>query len=87
MIAVLRRRRPPTLVTFVTRRGCHLCDHAEPLVRRAAERAGVPVELRDVDTDLEYGRYSYQVPVVLLDGVEHAHYEIDERALRRALGG
>lgn len=72
----------------MTRKGCHLCEQAEPLVARAAEQAGVPLELRDVDVDIGLrATYSDKVPVVLLDGVEHAYWRIDERALRAALRG
>ncbi|MBK5307619.1 MAG: glutaredoxin family protein [Frankiaceae bacterium] len=82
----LRRRERPTLVTFVTRAGCHLCDVAEPVVRSAAEHAGVAFERRDVDaSDADRAAYSDKVPVVLLDGREHAYWTVDEKALRRAL--
>ncbi len=72
----------------MTRAGCHLCALAEPVVARAAADAGVPVELRDVDADpVDRQAYGEHVPVVLLDGREHARWRVDERALRRALRG
>ncbi len=46
--------------------------------------------VQDVDTDLpaqERARWTDKVPVVLLDGVEHAYWQVDEKALRRALRG
>ena len=83
---VFRRNVKPALVTFVTRRGCHLCDVAEPVVRRVAADAGVPVEVRDVDADpADRAAWTDKVPVVLLDGREHAYWQVDEKALRRAL--
>ena len=88
---MLRRRRPrPTSVVLVTRAGCTLCAQAEPVVARAAADAGVPLEVRDVDADGEQGaadraRWSDKVPVVLLDGQEHAYWRIDEKVLRSAL--
>jgi len=83
----LRRRARPSAVVFVTRAGCTLCVESEPVVARAAADAGVPLEVRDVDRDpVDLARWSDKVPVVLLDGVEHAYGRIDERALRRALG-
>jgi glutaredoxin len=86
--ALLRRRRPPSSVTLVTRVGCTLCAQAEPVVARAAADAGVPLEVVDVDADpADHARWSDKVPVVLLDGVEHAYWGIDERVLRRALEG
>jgi len=63
-----------------------MCAAAEPVVVRAAADAGVPLEVRDVDADpADRARWSDKVPVVLLDGVEHAYWTIDERVLRRAL--
>jgi glutaredoxin len=74
------------LVTFVTRSGCHLCEVAEPVVRAAADEAGVRFEVRDVDADpADRAAYSDRVPVVLLDGREHAYWSVDVKALRRAL--
>jgi glutaredoxin len=83
---VFRRRQRPQLVTFVTRAGCPLCDVAEPVVRTAAEEAGVTFELRDVDASpADRAAWSDKVPVVLLDGREHAYWSVDDKALRRAL--
>ena len=84
---MFRRRQPPASVSFVTRAGCSLCASAEPVVRRAAADAGVPFEVLDVDADPALREaYTGKVPVVLLDGVEHAWWTVDEGALRRALG-
>ena len=83
---MLRRRPRPRSVVLVTRAGCTMCAAAEPVVARAAADAGVPLEVRDVDADAgDRARWSDKVPVVLLDGVEHAYWSIDERVLRRAL--
>jgi hypothetical protein len=63
-----------------------MCAQAEPVVARAAADAGVPLEVRDVDADpADHARWSDKVPVVLLDGVEHAFWQVDERVLRKAL--
>ena len=87
-MGLLRRRTPPAVVTFVTRAGCHLCAQAEPVVARAAADAGTVFEVADVDSDTELlARWSDKVPVVLLDGVEHAFWQVDEKALRAALRG
>ena len=87
-MALLRRRTPPREVVLVTRQGCTLCAAAEPVVARAAADAGLPLEVRDVDADPEdRARWSDKVPVVLLDGVEHAYWTVDEQVLRKALRG
>ncbi|CAA9351433.1 MAG: hypothetical protein AVDCRST_MAG07-3208 [uncultured Frankineae bacterium] len=83
---MLRRRPRPSSVVLLTRAGCTLCAAAEPVVARAAADAGVPLEVRDVDADpADRARWTDKVPVVLLDGVEHAYWQVDERVLRRAL--
>lgn len=73
-------------MTFVTRAGCHLCDVAEPVVRKAAAEAGVAFEVRNVDASADdVAAWSDKVPVVLIDGREHAYWSVDEKALRKAL--
>ena len=87
-MGLLRRRTPPSSVALVTRDGCGLCDAAEPVVRRAARDAGLPLQVLDVDADPALrAAYTDKVPVVLLDGVEHAYWQVDERTLRKALRG
>jgi len=81
------RRSPVTLVTLVTRQGCSLCTEAEPVVARLAAAAGVPLEVRDIDGEPALAEWSDHVPVVLLDGVEHSRWWVEERALRDALRG
>lgn len=84
---LLRKRPRVGAVTLVTRVGCHLCEQASPVVERAARDAGAAYLVVDVDADAgAKAAYSDKVPVVLLDGVEHAYWQVDERALRRALG-
>ena len=73
-------------VVLVTRAGCHLCEQAAPVVAAAAARAGAAYVERDVDASAEdVAAYGEKVPVVLLDGVEHAYWQVDGRALRAAL--
>jgi glutaredoxin len=77
----------PSAVVLVTRAGCHLCEQAEPVVARLSAEAGVPYTAQSVDDDPALRqRWTDHVPVVLLDGVEHSRWWVDEAALRRALG-
>jgi glutaredoxin len=58
-------------VTLYTRRGCHLCERVEGLLRRARRQADFEIEFVDVDkTDDLKQRYGEQVPVVAIDGEE-----------------
>ncbi|MDT7539545.1 MAG: Glutaredoxin-like domain [Actinomycetota bacterium] len=56
------------------------------MVRAAAHDAGARFELRDVDaSEADIAAWSDKVPVVLLDGRQHAYWTVDDRALRKAL--
>ena len=53
-------------VTFLTRKGCHLCDEARPVLARAIRRLGVAVNEVDIDTDDRLtAEYGLRIPVVL----------------------
>ena len=83
---MLRRRGRVAEVVLVTRIGCHLCAEAAPVVAREAARAGAAYAERDVDADPDdLAAYGVHVPVVLLDGVPHAYWQVDPKALRAAL--
>lgn len=53
-----------------------------------AADADVDWDERDVDADPDLAdEYGDRVPVVLLDGAEHAYWRVDEQRLRNALQG
>jgi len=72
---------------LVVSNGCHLCEEAEPVVRRVARRYGFGVEIVDIDADDELVRlYALRVPVVLDPaGRVVAEGIIEERPLRKAV--
>ena len=73
-------------VVLVTRVGCVQCAEVAPLVAREAARAGAAYAERDVDASpQDLAAYGEKVPVVLLDGVEHAFWGVERKALRAAL--
>ena len=72
-------------VTLYTRAGCHLCEAAEATIR-AALGAGDDLRLVDIDADPALTeRYTVRVPVVEVDGVEVAEYEVDPAQLAALL--
>lgn len=74
------------VVTLYGRPGCHLCEEALTVVRRARER--VPFELVEVDIEGDdelFKRLLERIPVVAIDGCDHAELFIDEEALVSAL--
>jgi glutaredoxin len=73
-------------VSVVTRRGCHLCEDAESVVDRLARELGFSWNAVDVDQSRQLqDAYGDRVPVILLDGVEHGYWRVEEDRLRRAL--
>jgi glutaredoxin len=73
-------------VSVVTRRGCHLCEDAESVVDRLARELGFCWNAVDVDQSRQLqDAYGDRVPVILLDGVEHGYWRVEEDRLRRAL--
>ena len=61
----LRREMAARHITFVTRRGCTLCDEAWPGVEDWAGRLGLEIRVIDVDDAGLTGPYGDRVPVVL----------------------
>jgi glutaredoxin len=73
-------------VTVLTRAGCTACTQAEADVARICTELGVLWTVEDVDADPELrAEYGDRVPVILLDGIEHAYWHVDEPRLRQAL--
>ncbi|MCW2541417.1 MAG: glutaredoxin 2 [Frankiales bacterium] len=73
-------------VTLVTRVGCHLCETAEGALRQLSSELAFALELWDVDSDRALAQmYSDRVPVILIDGVEHGYWQLEEKRFRAAL--
>jgi len=75
-------------VTLYTRRGCHLCERVEELLRRARRQADFSMEFVDVDKreDLKQ-RYGDQVPVVAIDGEELFGHAMELEAFLKRVSG
>jgi hypothetical protein len=70
------------VVTLFGKPGCHLCDEARDLVRRACD--GRAVELREIDVSLDptlNREYGERIPVLALNGEELFEYFVDEGVL------
>ncbi|GAB3049477.1 glutaredoxin family protein [Sediminivirga luteola] len=75
-----------TQVELLSRAGCHLCEEARPIVASAVRKHGVKLREVDVDSDPELReRYGDEVPVVLIDGRQHAFHRVDPQRLDLAL--
>jgi glutaredoxin len=75
-------------VTLLTRAECHLCEAVRQDLARICGELDVPWSEQDVDADPEVrAEYGDRVPVILIDGVEHGFWRVEEDRLRRALTG
>lgn len=73
-------------VTLLSRPGCHLCDDARVIIERVASDLGVTWEEIDISGDPQLeATWWEQIPVTLIDGVQHDYWRVDEARLRRAL--
>jgi glutaredoxin len=73
-------------VTLITRDGCHLCSEAEQQLDRLAAELDFRLELLDVDADrVRANEFSDRVPVILINGVEHGYWRLEEARFRQAL--
>ena len=69
-------------VVLFTRRGCHLCEHAEDMLALQYPQA----EIVDTDATPEHARrYGLRVPVLQVNGVDVLEGRWDDRMLAAAL--
>ena len=82
---------PGPRVVLYGRSGCHLCDEARVVVARVCQEAAVRWAEVDVDAPVGPGgadlvaTYGERVPVVGVDGVDVAQWQVREPVLRAAL--
>ncbi len=73
-------------VLVLTRQDCHLCEQAIEVVAAVCAETGDSYATRDVDTDPQLvRRYTDQVPVIFVDGMQHDFWRVDPVRLRAAL--
>lgn len=79
---------PTPKVELLVRAGCHLCEAARKTVAEVTGSLGVSWSERDVDADpVLLARYSDEIPVLLIDGVQRDFWVIDPLRLRTLLSG
>ncbi len=73
-------------ITLLSKPGCHLCDDARAVIERVAADTGVGWREVDILSDPELQvTWWDQIPVTLIDGVQHDYWRVDEQRLRQAL--
>lgn len=74
------------VVDFYEKPGCHLCEDALAVVEQEAAAAGAELRRHDILEDRELQRrYGELIPVVVIDGEQHATWHVQRERLRRAL--
>lgn len=75
------------IVDFYEKPGCHLCEDAAPIVVAEAAAAGAELRRHNILADAQLqARYGELIPVVVIDGVQHSTWFVDQARLRDALG-
>ncbi|MEO7059659.1 MAG: glutaredoxin family protein [Lapillicoccus sp.] len=73
-------------ITLVSRPGCHLCDDARLVIAAVATAQGVTWQELSIDDDAQLrARYAEQIPVTLVDGVQHDFFRVSPERLTAAL--
>ena len=73
-------------VTLVGKPDCHLCEDARVVVAAVCAETGEQfVELSILDDPELADLYWEQIPVTLVDGVQHDYWRVDADRLRAAL--
>jgi glutaredoxin len=80
------RGRPAHRVVVYTRQGCHLCEDARTVLRRAGRRHRLTVTVIDIDHDPDLVReHGEHVPVVAINGTIRFRGRINPILLERLL--
>jgi glutaredoxin len=75
-------------VRLLSKPGCHLCDDARAVVASVCAELGESYDEVDITHEPELTmRYGEQIPVTLVDDVQHDYWRVDASRLRHALTG
>ena len=73
-------------VTVMTKPGCHLCENAMMVIEQVCTELGVGWTEVDITSDEAlFAQWWEQIPVTLIDGVQHTFWRVDPDRLRAAL--
>lgn len=79
-------------IDLIVRNGCHLCAYAQDdlgrvVARFAAEHPDVEYTVRvmDISDQVEFQRFTDEVPVLLINGKQEAFWRINEAEVYKKL--
>jgi glutaredoxin len=65
-------------VVIYSRRGCHLCEVAETIVKEIQKAHEFELEIIYIDGDVSLEKeYGEEVPVTLINGKRHDYFRVD----------
>jgi len=71
-----------------TKPGCHLCDEMKREIQRAGCAELYALDEVNIETDLDLlARYRYEIPVLLIDGVEAFRHRLSAADFKARLTG
>ena len=77
---------PPPRIVLYSKPGCHLCDEARTVIETVCAELGEQYDEVDItSSDSLMSRYGEEIPVTLVDGVQHDYWRVDPERLRAAL--
>ena len=72
-------------VTFYTKAGCHLCEHARDILEEIAEETEYRLTEIDIRNDMAlFEQYRYRIPVIILNQRTLLEGNIDYEELTQA---
>ena len=75
-------------VIIYSRPGCHLCDEAKAAIQSAGCGDRFTLEEVNIESDDELlNKYKYDIPVIMIDGVEAFIHRVDPREFKSRLVG
>lgn len=75
----------PQVIVY-SRPGCHLCDEAKQVIQTAGCDDQFTLQEINIESDRELLRkYKYDIPVLLIDGVEVFRHRVDANKFRELI--
>ena len=76
---------PKRHVIIYSRPGCHLCDEAKMVIQNSGCNDSFTLQELNIESDENLLRkYKYDIPVVMIDGVEAFRHRVDaEKFIQR----
>jgi glutaredoxin len=77
--------RKPHVIIY-SRPGCHLCEEAKDAMKMSGSEDEYTLEEINIESDPQLlRRYRYEIPVILIDGVEAFRHRVERDEFRRKL--